>query len=814
MKKQYQAALTPVSSKNNRIQGERYRFTFLTSRLVRMEYSPQGIFEDRATQMVWNRTFSETAFEAEETDTELKVYTEYLQITYNKEAFSPYGLMVQLKGIRSAGNLPAWHYGDSLEDLGGTARTLDAVDGPCKLSSGVLSRWGFSVLDDSRSLCIGEDGFVVPRAAIGEDLYFFGYGHDYKNCLKDFYALCGKTPMLPRFALGNWWSRYYSYSEESYIALMDQFDQEKIPFSVAVVDMDWHLVDIDAKYGAGWTGFTWNKELFPNPEQFMEKLHDRGMKITLNLHPADGVRAYEDCYKDIAKALGADPDKEQPIAFDLANPQFLEAYFDQVLHPMEREGVDFWWIDWQQGSKTRVEGLDPLWMLNHYHFLDHARDGKRPITFSRYAGPGSHRYPVGFSGDTYISWESLDFQPYFTNTASNIGYGWWSHDIGGHMGGARDNELEARWYQYGVFSPINRLHSTKNTFNGKEPWRYPKEIHEVMNTFLRLRHQMLPYLYTMNYRAYFEDQPLIQPMYYEYPEVEEAYEMPNQYFFGTELMVAPITTKGIEKINRAKVKAWLPEGLWFDFFTDTVYEGGRTLNFYRNIRSIPVLAKAGAIIPMTEQITADAAKKNPSKLTIRVYPGADGAFVLYEDDNETESYRQGIHAKTPMLWKWNQQGQAKERIFIIGAVEGNWELLPDQREYRIEFYALNLEEEAALKDQLKLKVSKNGTLISASCSLEESAGKNKILAVHLPAVDSKDQIEIRFANKIEIQKNNVSAMIYELLEQAEISFEIKEQIYSLLLTKVSLSKKATALQAMELPDSLFGAIIEILMAAV
>ena len=100
-----------------------------------------------------------------------------------------------------------------------------------------------------------------------------------------------------------------------------------------------------------------------------------------------------------------------------------------------------------------MEGLDPLWMLNHFHFLDNARDGKRPMTFSRYAGPGSHRYPVGFSGDTVVTWESLQFQPYFTSTASNIGYGWWSHDIGGHMGGYKDDELEGRWVSAGrIFS--------------------------------------------------------------------------------------------------------------------------------------------------------------------------------------------------------------------------------------------------------------------------------------------------------------------------------------------------------------------------
>ena len=127
--------------------------------------------------------------------------------------------------------------------------------------------------------------------------------------------------------------------------------------------------------------------------------------------------------------MGIDPASEIAVQFDPADPHFMEVYLKDLHHPLEEEGVDFWWIDWQQGTVTKVPGLDPLWMLNHYHYLDSSWKGNRSLTFSRYAGVGSHRYPVGFSGDTVISWESLAFQPYFTNTASNVGYGWWSHDI-------------------------------------------------------------------------------------------------------------------------------------------------------------------------------------------------------------------------------------------------------------------------------------------------------------------------------------------------------------------------------------------------
>ena len=258
---------------------------------------------------------------------------------------------------------------------------------------------------------------------------------------------------------------------------------------------------------------------------------------------------------------------------------FLEAYFDVLHHPMEEDGVDFWWVDWQQGKKTRIPGLDPLWMLNHYHYLDSTRAGGAGLTFSRYAGIGSHRYPVGFSGDTIISWESLQFQPYFTASASNVGYGWWSHDIGGHMMGARDDELAARWVQLGVFSPINRLHSTSNPFSGKEPWNFNKRAEMIMGDFLRLRHELIPYLYTANRRASFEGCPLVRPLYWEEPEQKEAYEFPNEYYFGSELLAAPITERMDLEADLSGVNAWIPDGIWFD------YQNSRCLQ--RRERSVP-----------------------------------------------------------------------------------------------------------------------------------------------------------------------------------------------------------------------------------
>ena len=203
-----------------------------------------------------------------------------------------------------------------------------------------------------------------------------------------------------------------------------------------------------------------SQRLFPDPGAFGKEMHKRDLQITLNDHPHSGIHAFETSYEELAKAIGFDTSHKNPILFDPTNKKFFDAFFNIVHRNVEKDACDFWWIDWQQGTDSRIPGVDPLWMLNHFQFQDSLRNGQRGIIFSRFGGPGSHRYPVGFSGDTVVTWASLEFQPEFTATASNIGYGWWSHDLGGHMGGGRSDELVARWAQYGVFSPIFRLHST------------------------------------------------------------------------------------------------------------------------------------------------------------------------------------------------------------------------------------------------------------------------------------------------------------------------------------------------------------------
>ncbi len=665
------------------------RFTVLTSRLLRLE---RGNFTDDATLVVIDRSFAHPSYTVKEQDGMLFLQTEHLQLSYRiGEPFSAENLCIRLL----CRPYTEWHYGDKpLHNLGGTVETLDQINGACPLADGICAVDGFATVEDSRTALLLPDGWFAPREEGTEDLYFFGYGHDYTACVQDFYRLTGRTELLPAYALGNWWSRYYKYTEDSYLRLMDAFREKDIPLSVGIVDMDWHLTDGDGReYVAdGWTGYTWNRTYFPSPKRFLDGLHQRHLRTALNLHPAAGVRRWEEQYPEMAVRMGVEPASGKPVPFNCLSQEFWSAYFEVLHFPKEREGVDFWWMDWQQGNDyswihpfdptvQELECLSPLWMLNHMHFLAAKREGRRGLIFSRFAGLGSQRYPIGFSGDSIISWETLAFQPYFTVTASNVGYGFWSHDLGGHMAGCRDDELNTRWIQFGVFSPIFRTHSADSPFTGREPWNFNKRAEWVITDFMRLRHRLFPYLYTMCYRNYEELLPLMRPMYHTHPEEPGAYEVANEYWFGSELIVSPITSKADAVSDRGSASVWLPEGRWIDFFTGYVYMGGETLEVYRPLEQMPLFCKAGAIIPMQAHVPQDNRLGGCQELEIVIAAGASNLFVLYEDDGETLAYQNEEYCKTALRLSWSEQ----QAVFTVYPTEGELSLIPAGRNYTMFF---------------------------------------------------------------------------------------------------------------------------------
>lgn len=767
----------PLALPQNMVSGAKYRFSVLTPSLIRMEYSNQGVFEDRASQSVFFRDFSINQFSKESKNGWLTIETENLILTYKEnEIFSADTLSVKLK-IEPAST---WNYSEDFEDLKGTTKTLDEANGAIPLERGICSRNGFSVMDDSHTMLLNDIGWVEVRVPNTIDYYFWGYGFQYLDAVKDLYRLTGVPPMLPAYALGNWWSRYHDYTQEEYQNLILRFEEENIPFSVSVVDMDWHVVKIPEEYKngegplfeSGWTGYSWNKELFPDYKGFLKFLKDHHLRTSLNLHPAQGVACHEDMYEEMARACGIDPATKERVRLDILSPEFMEKYFDILHHPYEEDGVDFWWMDWQQGQsywwiheenkdgqmQDEREILDPLWMLNHLHIADIKRNGKRPMFFSRYSGPGSQRYPVGFSGDTLVTWESLDFQPYFTATSSNVGYSWWSHDIGGHMSGYRDDDLITRWMQLGVFSPINRLHSCNTDFIRKEPWCFEEKTENIMKNWLRLRHRLFPYIYTMNYRNHVDLEPLVQPMYYAYPKKSAAYEVKNQFMFGSELMVAPITSPTNSITQMGSVNAWLPAGDWFDFFTGLHYssKAGRTLSVHRKINDYPVFAKAGAIVPMQNSFSLEAG----SDLEVVIFPGASNRFALYEDAGDGSEFENGEFTKTEMSLDWSANP-----VFTVKPTTGALSLLPKERNYKFVLRGYNA--------NISVKALVDGKEIANTCSYDADTHS---VVVKLSA-DVTSEIRLMISGEKLITDNgDVAARITSLLQKTQLHTSLKIEI--------------------------------------
>ena len=549
-----QTAPDPVADPQAVVTSGRARFTVLTPQMIRIQYSTTSQFEDRATFAVLNRRLPVPRFSTREADGYLYIETDSLQLRYrlngviSPQLKTPTTLQITLN---VDGRQVVWYPGkeDAL-NLRGTKRTLDTASGDNQrpdLEDGIISRAGWAIVDESPRTRRGdgsttfafdgqEDGIdwlARPVDQNAYDWYFMGYGHDYRRAIGDYTKIAGRQPMPPLYALGYWYSKYERYSQQDFINLTNEIRQNQIPIDVMIMDMDWHL--------DGWTGWTWNRSLIPNPEGLIRWMHQQGLKVSLNLHPADGIGSHEDHFSEIRADLGLTGDR---VPWNLENPDFYRSFFGHIIREREQQGVDFWWLDWQQNlTSAFVDGLSETFWCNHVFYNDMRlkRPERRPIIFHRWGGLGSHRYPIGFSGDTYGTFGSLAFQPYFTATASNVCFGYWGHDLGGHMQiGEKNPELMLRWLQFGAFSPIMRTHGASQAGNERRIWMYPN--FSDMLEAVRLRYRLMPYIYTAARQAYDTGISICRPLYYDWPEAKQSYREEGEYMFGDDILVSPIVT--------------------------------------------------------------------------------------------------------------------------------------------------------------------------------------------------------------------------------------------------------------------------------
>lgn len=661
------------------IQGTKYRISVLSDMIVRLEYSESGIFNDRPTELIRKRSIGFPTFSIKQDNNIVQILTKYFSLSYVKEQPFLGTKLDPAKNLKITLNSKEndrrkdWFYGNpEVRNFGGNIVSSD-INIDFNTQKGLYSLDGFVSIDDSFSNIIMEDGTMVNPIEGYTDIYVFMYDRDFKQVLFDYFKMTGVPAMIPRYAFGNWWSRNINYSNEDLKKLIRNFEKNKIPIAIMLFDHDWHIRNINNLTNLK-NGFTFNDNLISEPKKMITEFHNRGIRVGLIVDPNDGFYPHEMFYKQASEVLKIT--NSSKIDFDVFNPQLLDVYFKIFLHPLESIGVDFFWNDSLCGMDIKK-----LRALQHYMYYDSNRSiEKRGMLLSRSGCIAPHRYGVLYGGSSEISWESLKKLPFMYLNASNIGVSWWSHDVGGNHGGIEDDNLYIRHLQLGVFSPILRFHGARGQFYKKEPWLWDAKIEEVSSRYLRLRHRLIPYLYTEAYNYTRTGTTLIQPFYYNYMWTYDDELYKNQYYFGSQLLVCPILDKKDIIMNRTIHRFYIPDGIWYDFFTGKKFPGNKKyISFFKD-EDYPVFAHAGSIIPLSNNSDYNNVSL-PTDLEIQIFPGVSNNYILYEDDGITSLYKDGYFLKTSIDYNYLRNNYT----VIIRSIEGKSGIVPEKRNYKMVF---------------------------------------------------------------------------------------------------------------------------------
>ena len=728
-------AATPAVAQDGVVRDGAVRLQVISPTLIRLEYAADGIFEDRPTMLAYHRHAGRSpTYEARIDGDRLEVVTGRISVIYRRGSgpFTDRNLLVRVRrGDRTVTATPRWdlpgyqppaagftllgYTGTQLDrsgprtsgNLGGWARSLDSQSEARVLHDGLLSREGWTFIDDTRNVLLEQGGArVAARPAHGggyQDGYLFGYGHEYATALADYRRLSGGAPLLPRKAFGVWFSRYHPYSEGEYREqLLPAFRRERVPLDVLMVDTDF-------KAPHAWNGWNWQPRLFADPKRFFAWARGEGLAVGMNVHPSIALTDPRFAAADrtaggligpavgpAVAGLGVEPAGLLDVhyTFDWAQPRHLQAYFD--LHePFERDGADFWWLDWCC-EEARAGPLIPdgtlsgdAWINAAYARRSEARGLRWPVlsrigaSFEDWIGNrpgpwGEQRSAIHFTGDAVSTFKMLDFQTRFTVAEGNTGLPYVSHDIGGFQGASLPDELYVRWIQAAAFQPILRLHSSVTGDVRRLPWEFGDEARAIAADFLRLRESLIPYLYTLARDAHDSGLPLARGMYLQWPGHDAAYEHDRQFMLGDRLLVAPVGAAG----DPAAKRVWFPPGEWVDIFTGDRHRGPAAEDLRVPLGRSPVFARTGAIIAR-DRYAGASDKRDRGRLELHVYAGRSGSFDLYEDAGDGLAYRDGAFARSRLSWN------ERRRTVTIGRARGRFPGRVATRAYDIRLYERN-----------------------------------------------------------------------------------------------------------------------------
>lgn len=664
-----------ISNEETTITGHNFRITVLGETLLRFEYNKDGVFLDKPSSFALNRkTPRSNNISIKEDDKFLQIESPNYMLFYRKESsfkgtiFNP-GINLNVL-CKDTGRV--WHFGHKeVRNLKSPGFAFD-TKGKIPMIKGLYSADGFVSFDDTKNKILDEKGLFVERDNKNIDTYLLIYGYNFTDALKDYFNLTGKPAFIPRYALGNWWGRNVTYNDDSLKELMDSFINNNIPLSVLLLNSDWHKRVYNDKYYR--SGFSWNKDVYKNPEGMINYLHKQGVRIGLQVDPTEGIMPYEDNYQNVLKYL--QPGKDGIVPFNVYDPKFLDVYLKVMIHPLDNMGIDFYFNDIRD-----IKFQKELWYLDHYQINDMKRNyEKRPMVLSRNPLHTPHRYPVLYSGKSHVKWKSLKDIMNASMHAANLGISWVAHDIGGYHEGTEDNELYTRFVQFGVFSSILKFGSEKGKYYKREPWKWGIKTFTIVKKYLELRHKLIPYLYNEAYKYYLDGSLVIKPVFYKKHEMYDDKNYQNEYYLGSELFIAPIVNKKDYVMNRVIHKFYIPEGIWYDFFTGNKFLGDKEyVSFYKD-EDYPVFAKSGAIIPLgyNDNINDTTPPKN---MEIHIFPGASNTYNMYEDDGVSDLYQKGFYLKSAIDYNY----LPNNHTVIIRAIDGKSEIVPKTRNYKVIF---------------------------------------------------------------------------------------------------------------------------------
>lgn len=755
------ASLSAYFIKNNRdlipeqkniITGDKYRFSILSPRLIRIEYNKDNKFENRATSLVVKRNFGSTNFTVEQTELSLTITTEYFTLTYVKGTpMNSKNLKVKVNGTDRE-----WYPSHKeIRNLGSINYSLDYLENNLKLDKGLYSFDGFATLDDSTNLVLENDNFI-PREPT-YDMYLFVYNKDLGLCLQDYFNLTGYPPMIPRYTLGTWWYKNDPYNMYDIDNILKEFYDNHLPISVFLLGDKWHNRE---------ENFAYDRTLFDT--NVLNKYYkSKRVKFGLTINPELPIYPKDPLFNTLSNAINNYDNKY--LSFIPLNNNTISIYLNTVISNLKSTGINIFNIDYN--NEKDKQGL---FLLNHYHYVI-ANLNEVGVILSRNPGIAPHRYPIIYSGQTRVSWDTLKALPTYNNSAANLGITWHAHAIGGYYGGIEDDELYLRYIQFGVFNPIFILAGDTGKYYKREPWKWNQLNLSVIRTYMQLRNKLIPYIYNEGYNYHEYGVPLIQPLYYKYPKIYDEPNYVNQYFFGSRIMISPIIKKKNIEMNRVVQRIFIPSGTWYDYFSGKKFAGNKYyVNFYKD-EDYPIFVKEGSIIPMSLDDTSDL----PRNMEIQIFPAENGlysSYELYEDDgislNKNYNY---------IIIKMNLDRVENGYKFTITKKDGN--LNVPNRTYLLRF--------KNMKNPDKIIVKYQGQTKECQAIVE----KNDLL-LELKDINVYEPLEVLLlGNNLEIETISViNKEIEGILDDLEIETIIKESVDEIIFSDLSINKKRIGLR--------------------